>query len=357
MTDQLLEHRRSAEGADPAGQSTVSTASIAGRLGGLRLPRFGGLILLAALIAGFGAAMPETFLTMQTATSVARGQSITIVLALSLTVCLSAGVFDLSIGSNVGFGAVLALSLMATHGWSPLLASVATVFVCAAVGAVNAVLVVGVGMDSFIATLGVSSILTAITLMASGGVIVGPAPSGFQSIAAWQPWGIPVLVIYALALCLVAWYVLEHTPLGRRLYATGANKAAATLAGISTDRYVVGALVTCGLGAGLSAVLLSASVGSISPAAGAGYLLPVFAGCFLATTQVKPGRYNVAGLLIALFLLGTGVKGFSLLGGEVWIPDMFNGLALLVAVGLTVYLQKREIRRSKVRLSPSRAPE
>ena len=112
--------------------------------------------------------------------------------------------------------------------------------------------------------------------------------------------------------------------------------------------------MTCGVGAGLAAVLLSASVGSISPTAGAGYLLPVFAGCFLATTQVKPGRYNVAGLLIALFLLATGVKGLQLLGGQVWIPDLFNGLALLTAVGLSVYLQRRELRRSKARLSGDR---
>ena len=355
-THELAEQRRSVpEGTDPPDTLALHPGAIGRRFAELRLPRFAGLILLIVLIAAFGAKMPDTFLTTATATSIARGQSIVLVLSLSLMLCLCAGVFDLSIAANVGFGAVLDLSLMTGHGWSPLLASVATVAACAVVGVVNAVLVVKVGMDSFIATLGVSSLLTALTEVVSGDVIVGPAPQGFQNIASWQPLGIPVLIIYALALCLVVWYILEHTPVGRRLYATGANRAAATLAGISTGRFISGAFVSCAAGAGVAAVLLSASVGSISPGAGASYLLPVFAGCFLAATQVKPGRYNVGGLLIALFLLGTGVKGLQLLGGQVWIPDLFNGLALLTAVGLAVYLQRREIRRSKARVSRAAA--
>lgn len=183
---------------------------------------------------------------------------------------------------------------MAGHGWNPALASAATVIACTAVGVVNAVLVVKVGMDSYIATLGVSSVLVALTEMISGDVIAGPAPQAFQNIAAWQPLGIPVLVIYALALCLILWYVVEHTPAGRRLYATGANKAAAALAGISTDRYVTGAFITCAAGAGIASVLL---------------------------------------------------------GGQVWIPGMFNGVALLTAVGLAVYLQRREIRQSRARVA------
>ena len=352
MTDELVDHRQPAPGGSgPRPGQGFHPGAIGKRMAELRLPRFAGLLLLAALVVIFGLMMPDTFLTVTTAASIARGQSIVIVLGLSLLVCLCAGVFDLSVAQNLGFGAVLDLTLMAGHGWNPALASAVTVIACTAVGVVNAVLVVKVGMDSFIATLGVSSVLVALTEMISGDVIAGPAPQAFQDIAGWQPLGIPVLVIYALALCLVVWYVVEHTPVGRRLYATGANKPAAALAGISTDRYVAGAFVTCAAGAGIASVLLSATVGSISPDAGASYLLPVFAGCFLAATQVKPGRYNVGGLLIALFLLGTGVKGLQLLGGQVWIPDMFNGVALLTAVGLAVYLQRREIRRSRARVA------
>lgn len=324
-------------------------SSLAASLGQLRLGRFAGLALILGLVAIFGAWIPHTFLTVATAQAVARNQAITIILSLSLMASLCAGVFDLSVGQNVGLGAVVCISLVSTDHWSPVAACIATVVMCAAVGAINAWLIVVVGIDSFIATLGVGSALLAAAEYLSNDQYVGPAPAGFQRLAGWQPFGVPVLIIYALVLALAAWYVLEHTPVGRRLYATGANPDAARLAGIATKKYVAGALVLTGLGCGIAAVLLGAEVGSISSSVGSSYLLPPFAGCFLAATQIKPGRYNVSGLLVALFLLGIGVEGLSLVNGDVWVPDLFNGVALVLAVGLTVVLQRRALIRSKRR--------
>jgi ribose transport system permease protein len=318
-------------------------------LGRLRIGRFSGLILIVVLIVVFGALIPDTFLTMTTATAVARTQAITIILSLSLMASLAAGVFDLSIGQNFGLGAIVCIILVTQYGWEPIPACVATVLICGAIGGINALLIVGVGIDSFIATLGVGSALLATSLFLSDSQFVGPVPAGFQSFTAWQPLGVPVLIVYALVLALIGWYVLEHTALGRRVYATGANPEAARLAGISTKKYVAGALVLTGLGCGIAAFLLASAVGSVSSSVGGSYLLPPFAACFLAATQIKPGRYNVGGLLVALFLLGIGVKGLSLMTGAVWIPDLFNGLALLLAVGLAVVFQRRAQRRSKRR--------
>jgi ribose transport system permease protein len=328
---------------------SVGPSSLADNLGKLRLGRFSGLFLIVALIVVFGALIPGTFLTATTARAIAQNQAITIVLALALMASLTAGVFDLSIGQNFGLGTVLCIYLISTLHWNPVMACLATVLLCGIVGALNALLIVVVGIDSFIATLGVGSALLAAAELLTNNAFVGPVPPSFQTFAGWQPLGIPVLIIYALVLALVAWYVLEHTPVGRRLYATGANPEAARLAGIATKKYVGGALVLSGLGAGIAAVLLSAQVGSISSAVGSSYLLPPFAACFLAATQIKPGRYNVGGLLVALFLLGIGVKGLSLLTGAVWIPDLFNGVALVLAVGLAVMIQRRTQSRSKRR--------
>lgn len=335
--DQSRAGARTAEGA----------SSVAASLGRLRLGRFSGLVLIVALIAIFALWIPHTFLTATTAQAIARDQAITIILSLSLMASLCAGVFDLSIGQNVGLGAVVCISLVSTHHVSPVVSAVTTVLMCAAIGGINAWLIAGVGIDSFIATLGVGSALLAAAEYLSNDQYVGPTPASFQRLAGWQPFGIPVLIIYALVLAAVGWYVLQHTPVGRRLYATGANPDAARLAGIATKKYVAGALVLTGLGCGVAAVLLSAEVGSISSSVGSSYLLPPFAGCFLAATQIRPGRYNVGGLLVVLFLLGIGVKGLSLVNGEVWIPDLFNGVALVLAVGLAVVLQRRAQRRSK----------
>lgn len=328
-------------------RSGAKPTSLTANLGRLRLGRYSGIFLIVALVVIFGSWIPQTFLTATTVQAIAQNEAITIIVSLSLMAALAAGVFDLSIGQNVGLGAVVCISLVSTYHWNPVAACVATILMCGAIGGLNALLIVVVGIDSFIATLGVGSALLAAAEFLTNDQFVGPTPASFQIFAEWQPLGIPVLIIYALVLALAAWYVLEHTPVGRRLYATGANADAARLAGIATKRYVVGALILTGLGVGVAAVLLSAEIGSVSAQVGNSYLLAPFAACFLAATQIKPGRYNVGGLLVALFLLGIGVKGLSLVTGAVWIPDLFNGVALILAVGLAVILQRRTQRRSK----------
>jgi ribose transport system permease protein len=352
----MTEHRRDVGGVGleghssrPAARDEVSTSVAKNGLGRLELGRYSGLFLTIVLVAIFAARIPDTFLTTTTAQAIARNQAITLVLSLSLMISLCAGYFDLSVGQNVGLGAVACISLVSDHHWGTVSAMALTIVMCGAIGGVNALLVVGLGMDSFIATLGVGSILLALSQYFSDAQYVGPAPAGFQTLAGWQPFGIPVLTVYALILAAVVWYVLEHTPIGRRLYATGANPDASRLAGIATKRYAAAALVLTGLGCGIAAVLMSAAVGSVSPSVGSSYLLPPFAACVLAATQIKPGRYNVGGLLVALILLGVGVKGLALIDGSVWIPDLFNGAALILAVGLTVLARRQALRRSKRR--------
>jgi ribose transport system permease protein len=143
----------------------------------------------------------------------------------------------------------------------------------------------------------------------------------------------------------IFWYGLERTPLGRRVQASGANREAARLAGVATKRFVFLSFVVSGLMASVAGLLVSARVGSVSPTLGPPYLLPAFAACFLGATQIRPGRFNVWGTVLALILLATGVKGLQLAGGELWLTELFNGVALVGAVTLSVVLQKRRNRR------------
>jgi ribose transport system permease protein len=209
------------------------------------------------------------------------------------------------------------------------------------IGAVNGWLVAYVGVNSFIATLGTSSVLVAFSEIVSKYQYVGPVPAEYQDLVSGQPLGIPIVTIYMLVVALLAWYAIEHTPLGRRMHATGAGAEAARLAGISTQRHTFGAFVASGVVASLAGLLLLGKIGQVSSSVGAPYLLPMFAACFLGTTQLKPGRFNVWGTVLALYLLATGVTGLQLAGGSLWITDMFNGVALVLAVAVAVVLEKR----------------
>ncbi|MFS0735044.1 ABC transporter permease [Microbacterium sp. 1P10UB] len=322
-------------------EATTSPPAPRRRRVDLGFQRFSGLYVWAGIIVIFGAWIPSVFLTSQTLVSLVSDEAVTAILAVGLMFTLAAGGFDLSIGQNLGLSAILTATLSTVGGWNPWAAAIAAIVCSTAIGALNGLLVAKVGINSLIATLGMTSILLALSQVISDQQFRGPVPADLRALTAWQPLGIPAIAIYAVAFGFVAWYLLEHTPFGRRIYATGAGPEAAFLAGVRTSRYLLVSFMLSGLAAGIGGVLLTAKIGSIGPTIGPSYLLPCFAACFLGTTQIKPGKFNVWGTLIAIGLLATGVKGLQLVGGQQWITDAFNGVALIGAVSIAVVAARR----------------
>jgi len=319
------------------------------RLGNLHPARYSGLYVWAFLILVFGIWVPDTFLTGDTAKGVASDQAITGVLALAALIPLTAGRFDLSVAQNLGVSAVVCAVLQSQANVSPLFAVLITLAMGAGIGIANGFFVAFVGVNSFIATLGMTSSLVALSQIVSEQQFVGPVTDSFKRVATDEVAGIPVLALYFVVACAVLWWILEHTPIGRRLAAIGANEDAARLAGVPNRRYIFWSFVVSGTLASLAGTLLAAKIGSVDPLAGPSYLLPAFAACFLGMTQLKPGRFNVWGTFVALYLLATGVKGLQLVGGQLWITDLFNGVALIGAVSLAVLGERRRAARATAR--------
>jgi ribose transport system permease protein len=300
----------------------------------LGLDRFSGLYVWAVLILIFSLWVPDLFLTANNARIIAGSQAITAMVAMGLIVPVACGAFDLSIAGTLGVSVCTVIWFQANHhGWA--LGIVVALLVGLAVGLLNAFIVVRLHVDSFIGTLGMSSILLAVTEWITGGgqIANGVSPS-FTAIGQNQVWGLPLPVFYMVALAIVLWWLLEYTPIGRYLYGIGGNPQAARLAGIRVGRVTTGAFLLSGLVAAFSGVVLAAQLGSASPDVGGPFLLPAFSAVFLGATQVFPGRVNVPGTLIAIFLLATGVKGLQLAGAPGYINDLFNGVALIIAVAL-----------------------
>ena len=113
-----------------------------------------------------------------------------------------------------------------------------------------------------------------------------------------------------------------------------------------TSRVILFALVTCGVVAGLGGLLLTSQLSAGDPTVGPGYLLPVIAAVFLGSTQFRGGRFNVWGTVVAAYVLAVGVKGLQLAGLPIWIPDLFNGAALLLAVGLAAWRRTPGTRKA-----------
>jgi ribose transport system permease protein len=302
------------------------------------------LYIFVFLFVLFSLWVPETFLTSGVWRSLFADSSLTALVAIAVTIPLSAGTFNLAVGTEVGMAAILAAWLLEKQHLGVLPTVVLTLVAGCAIGAVSGALIVRAKIDSFIATLGMSSILLALISWVSGGQQILNLPSSFQGLATNELLGFTYPVWIMLAVGVVVWYVLQRTPTGRRVYATGGNINAARLAGVPTNRVIVLSLVSCGAIAALAGLLTSAQLAVGDPTVGPGYLLPAYAAAFLGSTQFHGGRYNVWGAVIAVAVLAVGVKGLQLAGAPVWIPDLFNGAALLLAVGMSKY--QRTARRS-----------
>jgi len=281
--------------------------------------------------------VPHTFLSGDTWRALISSQAVTAMLAVGLVIALSAGAFDLSIGATLGFGSIVVAWLLVQRGIPMVPAIALTILAGAAVGLINGLLIVKARIDSFIATLGMSSILLAMIAWISSQQQIPGLSNSFQKLGTTEIFGLTLPVYLMPAVALIAWYVLELTPVGRHVYATGGNTEAARLAGVRTSAVVALALVFCGAIAAFSGLLVTSALGTGDPTIGPSYLLPAFSAAFLGSTQFRGGRFNVWGTVLAVYVLATGVKGLQLAGAPIWIPDLFNGVALLLAVGLAKY--------------------
>lgn len=295
----------------------------------------------------FAAVIPDLWLDPITHQSVLNiSFAIPGIVALALVLPLLGGVFDLSIAGTISLSTITVSVLIVREGWSAPTAIMVTLVVCAVAGVVNGLLVVTVGIDSFIATLGTNAVLLAIAEWLSGGIQVTGLPAGFADLASRPLFaGVTVKLLYLLILAVILWYVVEHTPFGRYLQATGDNPEASRLAGVRTSRYIFVSLICSAVIAGVAGVVQTANVGAGSATAGSAFLLPAFAAAFLGATQFK-GRFNVWGTLAAIWVLASGVQGVTLaVGSFSWLNNAFFGSALIIAVGLSRTLDRVRLGR------------
>ena len=295
------------------------------------------IYIFIVMFAVFSIWVPDTFLKWDTWKALIDSQAVTGILAVGLVIALSAGAFDLAIGAELGFGSILVAWFLVNKGVPVVPAIALTLLTGALIGLLNGLLVVKVRIDSFIATLGMSSILLALISWVSSSQQILGLPGGFGNIGTTEILGLTLPVYLMLVVGAVVWYVLERTPLGRRVYATGGNIEAARLAGVRVAAVVIGSLIACGMIAAFAGMLVSANLSAGDPTIGPAYLLPAFSAAFLGSTQFRGGRFNVWGTIVAVIVLATGVKGLQLAGAPVWIPELFNGAALLLAVGLAKF--------------------
>ena len=316
------------------------------------IPVYGLVMLTLALALLFSVLLPDTFPTLFNLRAILSDKSVIALLALAATIPMITGKIDLTVGYGIVLWHILAISLQTRYGL-PWPLAVAIVLACAALaGVFNGLLVERVQIDSFIATLGTGTVIYALAMWHSGGrQVVGELPDGFLAIAGGNFLGLPVAAFYVLVVSVGLWLVTEFTPLGRALYVIGANPKAAELNGISVRRHVMGAFVASGLLSGFAGVLLASRLQIGQASVGLEFLLPALVGAFLGSTTIRPGRVNVWGTLVGVAILAIGISGIQQFGGAFFVEPLFNGVTLLVSIGIAGWAQQRRNLSIKRRIA------
>ena len=307
------------------------------------LPVYGLVILTLLLIVIFSILLPNTFPTLLNLRAILSDKAIIALLSLGAMIPMAAGRIDLTVGYGIVLWHILAISLQTVFGLPFPVAVLIVLVLGAMTGFFNGLLVEVAQIDSFIATLGTGTVLYAIALWHTGGrQMVGALPTGFYAISGTFVFGLPITAFYVLAITIAMWLILEYTPVGRYLYAIGANQRAAQLNGIPTRKYVIGAFMCSGTLTAITGVLLASKLRIGQASVGLEFLLPALVGAFLGSTTIKPGRVNVWGTIVGVAILAVGISGIQQFGGSFWVEPMFNGVTLLVSIGIAGYAQRRK---------------
>ncbi|MGV9745157.1 ABC transporter permease [Rhodococcus zopfii] len=305
------------------------------------------VLALVAVVVFFSVLRPEIYPTANNLQNILGSQAVLLILALGLIVPLTAGEFDLSAVSTMSLSAMTIAVLNVQHGWSLLPAIVVAILASVFVGLVNALLVVRLQIDSFIATLGSGTVVLGVVQWISDSTSVTGIDSALVDATIGTRFlGVSLQFYYALALVLVMAVVFQYTPIGRRLLFVGRGAQVARLSGLHVDRIRGGALVTSAFVAALAGIVYAGMLSGADPSSGQSFMLPAFAAAFLGATAIVPGRFNAFGTLVAVYFLVAGVVGLQMLGVASFVQQLFYGGALVIAVALSGAVRRRTASRT-----------
>lgn len=314
-----------------------------------------GLLLLVAGMAVVFSVLPESgeaFRSVGNARAIAANQGVGLVVALALLLPLAAGHFDFSVGAVAASSSLVTAALSAQHGLPLVVAVLVAVAFGAAVGAALGWLVAYLEVNPFISTLGAATLLGGAIFAYTGGLqITSGIPPQLTAVGSSQVLGVPVIAVVAAAVAVAVWLLTARTAFGRRLYSVGSNARATQLLGVDVRRTQLLAFVGSGTVAAVGGVLLLARQGAATSDSGMSMLFPALTAVLLGTIVVDLGRPSVPGTVIGILFVAVIVSGLALVGAPAWVSPVFNGAALLLAVGFARLARARRgprrVRRAR----------
>ncbi|MDE3240145.1 MAG: ABC transporter permease [Paracoccaceae bacterium] len=310
---------------------------IHGKLSKLRHAREFNVLIALVMMGGAISVFTPYFLTVDNLMGVSRAFSLTAIMAIGMVMVIITGGIDLSVGSAMGL-AGLVTALCFDSGYGQVSAVAAGLSVGAVFGLANGLLVTGIGLPPFIATLGTLSIGRGLMYMITHGVPLTPkTPDSFTILGQGYIGPVPVPVVILIVLTLIFSLVMIHTRFGRHIYATGGNEGAARLSGVKTQRVKLTVYMLSSLISSLAGVIAFSRYLSAEPASGFGSELDVIAAAAIGGASLSGGIGSVTGAVMGAALIGEIANGVVLLNINTYAQQAITGGVILVAVSLDVF--------------------
>jgi erythritol transport system permease protein len=320
------------------------------------------LIALVIIIAIF-AILSDNYLTAGNLTTITKQVAFNAIIALGMLLVILNGGIDLSVGSIVGFTAAVAGNLfrgvpvpftdstMFPSLWVIIVLSIAVGML---VGWINGLLIARLNLAPFIVTLGMLYVARGLTEVLLNGQNItnelrgqeGLNNTGFFEVFASRPLGLPLAAWVMIVLAIIFSIVLNRTPFGRWLYATGSNERAAQLSGVPVTRVKTQIYVLAGLCAGIVGILQMANISSATADLGTFYELNAIAAVVIGGAALSGGRGTVRGTIIGAFVIGFLANGLVIVGVSPFWQKVITGAVIILAVAVDQIQQIVQRRRS-----------
>lgn len=311
------------------------------------------LFLLAALVVFYSLAQPA-FLNLNNLLSILQAVSVVAILGVGVTVTLSAGGFDLSIGAVAASSVMAASYAMVVWGFDAVSAVLFVLAFGATVGLANSLMIVKLRVPDLLATLSMMFLLTGLQLIPTAGRSISSGlilPDNSKACCAYDPafltigrsslFGVPLPVVIMLVVAVLFYVLTERTRIGRLLFATGGNEVAARLAGANTARLKTLAYVISGTLASLGGIIIAARVGRGDVSSGGSLLMDSVAAALIGFAVLGVRRPNVFGTVLGAIFVGVLLNGLTMLNIPYYTQDFVKGAVLVGALALTYGLGRR----------------
>ena len=304
-----------------------------------RSPYFFPLIGLVA-VSIVMALTTENFLSSDNFLNIARQVSINAIIAVGMTCVILSGGIDLSVGSVMALSGTLMAGMMVA-GVSPSAAIALGLGVGLAFGLFNGFFVAYAGMPPIIVTLATMGIARGLGLIYTGGYAIDGLPEMFAFFGRGNVLGVQTPVVIMLLVFALAYLLLDHTPIGRYIYAIGGNEEAARLSGVRVSRYKLLTYALSGLMCSIAGLVLSSRLMSGQPNSGIGFEMDAIAAVVMGGTSITGGRGSIVGTLIGALMLGVLNNGLNMMGVSPYVQNIIKGLIILFAIYISRERRKR----------------